>query len=158
MTGLHVSFVLSGKTVAVRYESPVGTFITHMEIFMKQFLNTMTLAACVGLASFATSALASSNPALPEHTNQRSVTLHFGDLDPALPADAAELLARVRIAARNACIRNDESRQIFLGPDRKACMAASYANAVSAINAKRAVDLEATAGRYDSATNLSAAR
>lgn len=158
MAGSRASFVLLGKTVAASYESPVGTFIIHMEIAMKQFLNTMTLAACIGLASVTTSALAEPNLAQPRQVDQRSITLHFGDLNPAHPADASELLGRVRVAARNACIRNDETRQIFLGPDRKACMATSYANAVAAINARRNVDLEAVAARADDSTNLSAAR
>jgi UrcA family protein len=125
---------------------------------MKQILNTMTLAALVGLASFANSALAGDVATQPAEVDSKSLTLHFGDLNPAFPADASELLARLRIVARNACIRNDESRQIFLGPDRKACMAASYANAVAAINAKRNVDLEAVAARHDGDTNLNAAR
>jgi UrcA family protein len=132
-----------------------------MELFMtivKKTLNTMTLAALVGLASFANSALASDGLARPAEVDHRSLTVHFGDLNPALPADAAELLARVRVAARGACIRNDESRQIFLGPDRKACIATSYANAVAAIDAKRNVNLEAVAARHDADTNLNAAR
>jgi UrcA family protein len=129
-----------------------------MEIFMKQILNTMTLAALVGLASFANSALASDVSALPAEVDSKSLTVHFGDLNPALPADASELLARVRVAARNACIRNGDSRQIFLGPDRKACVAESYSHAVAAINAKRNVDLEAIAARHDVDTNLNAAR
>ena len=158
MIGLRASFVLLGKTVAALYESPVGTFIIHMEIAMKRFPHTMTLVACIGLASIASSALADQNLARPQQADQRSITLHFGDLNPSRPADAAELLGRVRVAARNACIRNDESRQIFLGPDREACMAASYANAVAAINARRNVDLEAIAARAGDSTNLSAAR
>lgn len=125
---------------------------------MKQILNTMTLAALVGLASFANSALASDTAALPAQVDQKSVTVHFGDLNPALPGDATELLARLRLAARNACNRNAESRQIFLGPDRKACLAQSYANAVAAINAKRNVDLEAIAALHDADVNLNAAR
>ena len=125
---------------------------------MKQILNTMTLAALVGLASFANSALASDTAALPAQVDQKSVTVHFGDLNPAFPADASELLARVRLAARNACLRNVDRHQIFLGPDRKACIATSYANAVTAINAKRDVDIEAVAARHDADTNLNAAR
>lgn len=125
---------------------------------MKQILNTMTLAALVGLASFANSALAGDAAAAPVQVDQRTVTVHFGDLNPAFPADASELLGRVKLAARNACIRNVDRNQIFLGPDRKACMATSYANAVAAINAKRDVDLEAVAARHDADTNLNAAR
>ena len=125
---------------------------------MKQILKTMTLATLVGLVSFANSALAGGTAFPPNRTDERSITLHYGDLNPARPADAAELLGRVRIAARNACIRNDESRQIFLGRDRQACMAASYAKAVAAINAKRKVNLEALAARHEASTNLSAAR
>jgi UrcA family protein len=122
---------------------------------MKQILNTMTLAALLGLGSLANSALAGENPVHPL-TDERSVTLHFGDLNPALPADAAELLDRLSIAARTACIRNDEWRQIFPGPNRKACIAASYAQAVASVNAKRKVDLEAVAARHDEDTNLRA--
>ncbi len=122
---------------------------------MKQILNTMTLATLLGLGSIANSALAGENPTHPL-TDEQSVTLHFGDLNPALPADAAELLTRLSMAARRACIRNDESRQIFPAPDRKACMAASYANAVADVNAKRNVDLEAVAARHDEDTNLRA--
>ncbi len=123
---------------------------------MKQILNTMTLTALVGLASFANSAVAGESAAQPSLTDARSVAVHFGDLNPAVPADASALVTRVRVAARNACIRNDEERQIFLGPDRKACMAAAYANAIASINAKRHVDLEAVAARHDGDANLNA--
>jgi UrcA family protein len=125
---------------------------------MKQILNTMTLAALAGLASFANSALASDIALVAAEVDQKTVTVHFGDLNPAFPADASELLARVRLAAHNACVRNVDRNQIFLGPDRKACIATSYANAVAAINAKRDVDIEAVAARHDSDTNLNAAR
>jgi UrcA family protein len=125
---------------------------------MKQILNTMTLAAVLGLASLANSALASDSSAANAEYDLRNIKVHFGDLNPALPADASELLARVKLAARNACLRNVDRRQIFLGPDRKACMASSYANAVAAINAKRNLDLEAVAALHDTSTNLNAAR
>lgn len=133
---------------------------------MKQFLNTMTFAAFAGLASLASFAVASptTEQMLAEHlTDQRTITVHFGDLNPRTPADAAALVARVKLAARNACLRNDEQRQIFLGPDRKACIAQSYASAIAAINAKRNVDLEAVALRHDGLSreerrNLNAAR
>lgn len=125
---------------------------------MKPFLNTMTLAALAGLACLANSALAAQH-LLPETiTDERALTVHFGDLDPAVPADASALVARVRLAARNACIRNDEGRQIFLSHDRKACVAQSYAAAIAGINAKRNVDLEATAARHDAQRKLNAAR
>jgi UrcA family protein len=127
---------------------------------MKQILNTMTLAAFVGLASFANfanSAVAGDLEAKLVPTDVKSVVLRFSDLNPAQPADAARLLNRVKIAARKACIRNDEGRQIFLGADIKACIADSYANTVAAINAKRNLNLEAVAARHDDASNLSAA-
>ncbi|MGV3592504.1 MAG: UrcA family protein [Gammaproteobacteria bacterium] len=112
----------------------------------------MTFAAFAGLASLASLASASSitEQMMAQHlTNQRTITVHFGDLDPRKPADAAELVARVKLAARNACLRNDEQRQIFLSRDREACMAQSYASAIAGINAKRNVDLEALALRDD---------
>jgi UrcA family protein len=125
---------------------------------MKQILNTMTLAALAGLASFANSALASERLHPETLTDTRSITVHFGDLNPALPADASALLDRVRLAARNACLRNDESRQIFLADDREACVAEAYAKAIAAINAKRKVDVETVAARHDGDQNLNAAR
>jgi UrcA family protein len=132
-----------------------------MELYMKQILITKTLAALIGLASFASFTQAASAGAhvMPETiTDERAITVRFGDLNPGLPADASELLARVRVAARDACLRNDESRQIFLNDDREACMAAAYANAITAINAKRKVNLEAVAARHDEDQNLNAAR
>lgn len=124
---------------------------------MKQILNTMTLAALVGLATFANSAAAGTTAPFNE-MDQRSVTLHFGNLNPALPADASELLHRLRLSARKACVRNVDARQIFLSPDHKACIAAAYSNAVATINAGRKVDLEALAARHDADANLNAAR
>lgn len=118
---------------------------------MKQILNTMTFAAFAGLASLASlaSASATTEQMMAQHlTNQRTITVHFGDLDPRTPGDAAELVARVKLAARNACLRNDEQRQIFLSRDRKDCIAQSYASAIAGINAKRNVDLEALALRH----------
>lgn len=133
---------------------------------MKPFLNTMTFAAFAGLASLASFAVASptTEQMLAEHlTDQRIITVHFGDLNPQTPADAAALVARVKLAARNACLRNDEQRQIFLNADRKACIAQSYASAIDAINAKRNVDIEAVALRHEGLSreerrNLNAAR
>lgn len=119
---------------------------------------TMTLATLAGLASYTTSAQAGEHLHPEKITDERSLTVHFGDLNPAVPADASELLARVRLAARNACLRNDESRQIFLGDDRKRCMAHSYANAIAGINAKRNVDVEAMAARHDVDRKLNASR
>jgi len=125
---------------------------------MKQILNTMTLAALAGLVTFANSALADAELARQQRIDERSFTVHFGDLNPSVPADADALLARVRLAVRNACIRNDEYRQIFLSDDRQACEAQSYASAIARINAKRKVDLEAVAARHDEGRNLNAAR
>jgi UrcA family protein len=119
-----------------------------MEMVMKQILNTMTLAALVGLAALTNSALAGEQQVPHAIADEKAVVLHFGDLNPAVPADASELLARLRLVARNACIRNDEWRQIFLADGRKACIDASYARAVAGINAKRNVDLEAVAARH----------
>ena len=118
---------------------------------MKQILNTMTFVAFAGLASLASLASASSTTEqmLAQHlTHQRTITVHFGDLDPRTPADAAALVARVKLAARNACLRNDEQRQIFLSRDRKHCIAQGYASAIAGINAKRNVDIEAIALRH----------
>lgn len=128
---------------------------------MKQIFNTMTFAAFAGLASLASFASASpgTEQLVAQHlTDQRSITVHFGDLDPRTPADARELVARVKLAARNACLRNDEQRQIFLSADRKACIARGYASAIAGINAKRKVDIEAVALRGDDSRNFSAAR
>lgn len=133
---------------------------------MKPVLTTMTFAALAGLASLASFAVASpaTDQLLEQHLRDtRSLVVHFGDLDPRSPADASELVARVKLAARNACLRNDETRQIFLSGDRKACIAQSYASAIAGINAKRNVDIEAVAAsrdamRGDEQQNLNAAR
>jgi UrcA family protein len=128
---------------------------------MKQILITKTLAALIGLASFASFAQAAPAGAhvMPETiTDERSITVRFGDLNPGLPADASELLARVRVAARDACLRNDEDPKLFLEHDLKTCISQSYANAVATINARRNVNLEATAARHESNQNLNAAR
>jgi UrcA family protein len=131
-----------------------------MELYMKHLI-TKTLAALVGLASFASfapSALAGSHLVPETITDERAITVRIGDLNPGLPADASEILTRVRDAARHACLRNDEDPQIFLNHDRKLCVSQSYTNAVATINARRNVDLEATAARHDAKTNLNAAR
>jgi UrcA family protein len=127
---------------------------------MKPVLNTMTFATLAGFASFATFIHASPDSELLEHylTDERTITVHFGDLDPRSPADASALVARVKLGSRNACLRNDEQRQIFLGRDRKDCIAQSYASAIAGINAKRNVDIEAVAARHDATRNLNAAR
>lgn len=128
---------------------------------MKQILNTMTLAAFAGFASLAAFATASptTERMMERHlTDQRTITVHFGDLDPHAPADAAELVARIRLAARNACLRNDEQRQIFPARDRRACIAQSYASAIAGINAKRNVDIEALARKQDDTRIYNAAR
>jgi UrcA family protein len=125
---------------------------------MKQILNTMTLAALAGLASFTTFA-GTAVAGTPEATvDERSRVVHFGDLDPALPADAATLLKRLDVAARRTCIRNDEGRQIFLSVEHKACIANGYADAIARINAKRNIDLQAIAARHEQGRNLNAAR
>lgn len=158
MVTLTASFVLRGKAVAVWYASTVGTFIFQMELYMKRILHTMTLAALAGLASFANSALAGNTAGVPDGFDQKAIAVHYGDLNPALPADATELLARVKRAVEDACFRNVDRKQIFLGPDRRACMTTSYANAVATINARRNVDLEALAALHEADANLNAAR
>jgi UrcA family protein len=126
---------------------------------MKPFPN-MTFATLAGLASLTTFVHASPGSALLDQavTDQRSITVHFGDLDPHSPADASALVARVKRGSRNACLRDDEQRQIFLGHDRKHCIAHSYASAIAGINAKRNVDIEAVAARHEATANLNAAR
>ena len=73
---------------------------------------------------------------------------------PPVPAEARELLSMVKIAVRRACMRNDDARQIFLGPDRNACLSESYAKAVARINAKRKVDVEAVAARHSGQADI----
>lgn len=123
---------------------------------MKQILNTLTLTALIGLASFTNSAVADVQAPHPL-TDEKSVVLHVGDLDPAVPAEASQLLGMVKVAVRRACMRNDETRAIFHGRDRATCTAESYAKAVATINARARVDLEAVAARHQEQVDIAAA-
>ena len=125
---------------------------------MKTTLSTtMTLATLLGLGLLANFANAGESKDPANRIDHKSVLVHFGDLDPAVPADASILLERVRHAVDTACSRNDETRQIFLADDRAECIAEGYAKAIAGINRKRHIDLEAIAAADQAGANLEAA-
>jgi UrcA family protein len=79
------------------------------------------------------------------HVKATEVT--FSDLDLANASDAQELVQRLQGAAREACQRTSwtHDRDRF-HTDRKFCQDTAYSNAVSLLNQRLNIDLEAIAG------------
>lgn len=86
------------------------------------------------------------------------MVVRFHDLDPGQPAEARELLQRVRSSAKSMCRRNDGIRDLNAQRDREACMREGYADAVAYINRMHGVDLEAVASRAPAIPELAITR
>ncbi len=104
----------------------------------------LTLTALLGFGLIASNALAQGSPYTSRY-DQKSISIDFDDLNPAVPADADTLLARVAHGVRTACFRSDDSRYLFMADDRAACKESRYAAAITQINRALDIDLEALA-------------
>lgn len=107
----------------------------------------LTLTALLGLGLLTTSALAQDSAQARPRYDQKSILVDFDDLDPALPADASTLLARVEHGVRTACMRSEDIRNLVLADEHAACMLSSYTASITRINRALGIDLEALAAR-----------
>lgn len=106
----------------------------------------LTLTALLGFGLMASCAVAQEHASPRSRYDQKSVLVDFDDLNPAIPADARTLLARVAHGVNTACVRGNDIRHLSLADDRATCRTSGYAAAITRINRALGIDLEALAG------------
>lgn len=113
---------------------------------------TIALLATIGSAS---AAFADADSA--ENFVIKTANVSYADLDLTTPTDAAALLERIEKTAMKVCRRLDGGSPMDRLLATQECFKASYSNGVTAINARKNVDIEAVAARATTSRDVVAA-
>jgi UrcA family protein len=89
--------------------------------------------------------------------DEKHAVIQFENLSLSNPAYAEAVVSRIKSEARKVCKRDDRSNRMAEIRERAACIEATYAETVAAINANHGVDLEAIAATNSQVRDLAAA-